>query len=594
LEKTLDREIKLELVSGGFARLTLAEPGEFESFYVFSMEHSGNVQFWRLLTLLMSAAGRSLFAFDEALRQQGLNQRNVTRSGMRDLLCRRGYGFGIFFDVDPTLNDVVAEGQKLLLLRDPREILLASYHHLIRQAGTLAGRIAAERNKHSAGQATPSFAEFLQSPAVGRVAERYRRFAELWRDHHNATLFRYEHALSGWHAIAAEIVARLKLPLDPLTAALIAADAPAVRDRLPDLDRLPAGNSTTVANGPSKMEIADLETRFADVLAAFGYVPQCDLVCGPAQFLVGSDPVEPSTNIVVSGMPKPEGEPRRTIRSQLGAIYETDPVLTYRLKPNASAEMHVLGRRVTMDVDATGCRPVVGQIAEGEKTLAVYGCSFTYGVAISAEETFCSLLQGMFPTWRIENHGVSGYGASQNLIQLQRETRWNQPELVSFCWIEQHLFRNVADISWIKLLSESRTRPAEERMARAGLGPDGTLEMGSVRFPRLDLLGVDFADFAPNRYYVDLVCFRLFERANAIVTGYGGHFFVTTLKGHFSAGLAGRLAESGIPVVDAILPGDEYTCLPDDYHPNALAHRIYAERIRDYVLRFTAGQRPAR
>jgi hypothetical protein len=292
--------------------------------------------------------------------------------------------------------------------------------------------------------------------------------------------------------------------------------------------------------------------------------------------------------------PKPEGGPRGTIWPRLGAIYESDPVLTSRLKPNASTEMHVLGRQVTMDVDATGCRPVVDQIAKGEKTLAVYGCSLTYGVAIPADETFCSLLQGMFPTWRVENHGVSAYGTSHNLIQLERETRWNKPNLVSFCWIEQHLLRNVAAISWVKHLSEPRTQPTEERMPRAALGPDGTLEMESVRFPRLDLLGIDFADFAPNRYYVDLVCFRLFERANAIVTGYGGHFFVTTLQGHLSAVLAGLLAKSGIPVVDASLTGNEYLCLPDDFHPNALANRIYAERIHDYLLLLNVGQRHAK
>jgi len=64
-----------------------------------------------------------------------------------------------------------------------------------------------------------------------------------------------------------------------------------------------------------------------------------------------------------------------------------------------------------MDVDATGCCPVIGQPAAAAKTLAAYGCSWTYGFPIAAEETFCSLLQGMFPAWRVENHGgVAGYG----------------------------------------------------------------------------------------------------------------------------------------------------------------------------------------
>ena len=592
----MDLEIELDLVSGDRAKLTLPEPGNFTSFYVFSMEHSGNIEFWQLLVGLMAAEGRSIFAFHEGSGKQSLNHWQFTRSGMRDLLRRHGYGFGILFDADPGLTDIlVAESQKLLFLRDPREMLAASYCYLIRQADMTAASAATERADHSATSARPSFTEFLQSPDVERVAQRYRRFGELWRQEGNATLFRYEHALSGWHAIAAEIVAKLKLPIDPLTAASIAANSPSIGDQLQVLDRQLASNSTTAANGLSRNEIADLEVRFADVLAVFGYAPRSNRAYWPGPLPAGDDAKDvlqahSGGSQVLSAA---EGVRRGPIRPRLGAIFEPDPVLLNRNRPNSSAEMHVLGRRVIMDVDATGCRPVIGQPPEGEKTLAAYGCSFTYGIAITAEETFCSLLQGMFPTWRVENHGVSAYSTSRNLIQLERETRWNKPELVTFCWIEHHLVRNVADITWVQTTTEYIPRPAtgeapERRIPRAVLDPDGVLQMRSVRLPRYDLIGIDFSDFAPDRYYLDLVCFRLFERASAIVTGYGGHFFVTTLQGQLSAGLAGRLAESGIPVVDASLNGDEYLCLPDDAHANALANRIYAERIRDYLLRYTA------
>jgi hypothetical protein len=278
-----------------------------------------------------------------------------------------------------------------------------------------------------------------------------------------------------------------------------------------------------------------------------------------------------------------------------GAIYVPDPVLQTRLKPNGSGEMHVLGRTVIMNVDGTGCRPVIGQPATGERTLAVYGCSYTYGLAIAANETFSSLLQGMFPRWRVENHGVPSYGTTQSLIQLERETRWAKPELVTFCWIENHLQRSVADIRWIQMASRYTPRPAsreapEPRLPRAKLNRDGALQIGSVRFPRRDLIGIDLSDFAQDPYYVDLVSFALFKRANTIVTKYGGHFFITTLEGRFSDELARCLAENFIPVVNASIPGDEYRCLPDDWHPNAFANRMYADRIREYLLRYTSEQ----
>ena len=67
-------ELELELLSGGRAKLTMAAPGEFASFYVFSMKFSGSPQFWELLSRLMAAAGRPLCGLHEALQQQGLNR----------------------------------------------------------------------------------------------------------------------------------------------------------------------------------------------------------------------------------------------------------------------------------------------------------------------------------------------------------------------------------------------------------------------------------------------------------------------------------------------------------------------------------------
>ena len=62
---------------GGYAKLTFPDPGEFASFYAFSMEHSGIVEFWQLLSRLMAAAGRPVCAL-EGLRRQGLRQDDVT------------------------------------------------------------------------------------------------------------------------------------------------------------------------------------------------------------------------------------------------------------------------------------------------------------------------------------------------------------------------------------------------------------------------------------------------------------------------------------------------------------------------------------
>ncbi|MGP0076807.1 MAG: hypothetical protein ACLPWF_33250 [Bryobacteraceae bacterium] len=597
-------DIELELVSGSPAKLTLPEAGDFDSFYVFSMEYSGNVQFWKLLERLMAAAGRPLYNIHKALHEQGLNASQLRPSSRQQLLSLRGYGFGILFDVDPKSRDMsVSERHKLLFLRDPRNMLVAWYRHRMKQAEAAPGSGVGGPVSAAVNPAPSPFTEFLESPAVEGVAGRYRRLAEMYRRGRNVSLLRYEHASSGWHQLAADIVAALNLPIDSSIAASIAADAPPIGDSLPEHDRPPypaLPNATCVLDWK---EIAEMQARFADVLTAFGYAP-CDASHVRPRAVPKRSPSAdaatgpPGSQVQVrSPAPAVAVKPReRPIPGRLGAIWEIDPVLMGRLKANGSAEMKVLGRRVIMNVDATGCRPVIGQPATGEKTLAAFGCSFTYGIAIAAEETFCSVLQGMFPAWRVENHGVPAYSQSRNLIQLERETQWNKPDLVTFCWIPNHLERNVADINWIKSISETSLRATrevpEQRMPRAVLDVNGVLQMRSVRVPRREFLEIDFSDYATDPYHAMQVCFRLFERANSIVTGYGGHFFVTTLQGQLSDALAGRLADAGIPVVDASLTGNEYLCLPDDGHPNALANRLYAERIRDYLLKY-AGQQPA-
>jgi hypothetical protein len=259
--------------------------------------------------------------------------------------------------------------------------------------------------------------------------------------------------------------------------------------------------------------------------------------------------------------------------------------------------MHVLGRDVVMDVDASGCRPVIGQPEVADRTLACFGCSFTYGIAVAAEETFCSRLQRLMPDWRVENHGVSGHGAAQNLLALQRHLRWNKLDYVAFCWIPHHQFRNVVDITWVQNMSRFTPPPppgaAERKFPRAALDETGRLVWRASTVPRADLQEADWTDFSTEPFYQDLVSFRLYEAARALVRSHGGHFFVVSLMGQFSAALSGWLAHAGIDVVQTGVSGREYTCLPDDPHANPLAHEIYADKIAAYLAR-APGEAAAR
>jgi hypothetical protein len=255
-------------------------------------------------------------------------------------------------------------------------------------------------------------------------------------------------------------------------------------------------------------------------------------------------------------------------------------------------EREVGGRRILLETDEFGRRLVVGQPETGEKTVAIYGCSFTFGTTSLAQETFCSLLQGMLPRWRIENHGVAGYSQSRNLIALERESRFNPAEIVAFTWIRDHLRRNAADVGWVQATSAGMVEAAGAQLRvatipRAALDAKGELSLTAIRYPRDDLGGVEVGEFEPSPYYLDQVCFKLFERAAGLVKAYGGKFFVVDLHGAMSPVLTGFLGAAGIALVKTLKRGPEHFATPTDPHPNALAHQIYAQKIYEHLANFT-------
>jgi hypothetical protein len=122
---------------------------------------------------------------------------------------------------------------------------------------------------------------------------------------------------------------------------------------------------------------------------------------------------------------------------------------------------------------------------------------------------------------------------------------------------------------------------------RAALDAKGELSLTAIRYPRDDLGGVEVGEFEPSPYYLDQVCFKLFERAAELVKAYGGKFFVVDLHGAMSPVLTGFLGAAGIPLVKTLKRGPEHFATPTDPHPNALAHQIYAQKIYEHLANFT-------
>jgi hypothetical protein len=279
------------------------------SFYAYTMECSGGTEFWQLLSRLMAAAGRPLVTLHDAPASPAGDPDGVARtaSGGQSAHC----GHGLLFDAEPELIERTAGATRLLFLRDPRLMTPNYYRQRVRP---IEGDAKRDYPAHRAEGRPATFAAFLASPWFERVAECYRRFANLRRHGQNVVFLRYEHAKAGWHAIAADIVTALKLPIDPALAASIAADTPPVRDHFAFGGKLTAAAKTTLEK-QFAAELATMEVAFADVLAALGYAPHA--------FTVDSTPR--TADDVGNGAPRAN----RAVPS--AGIFDADPVLHVRL-----------------------------------------------------------------------------------------------------------------------------------------------------------------------------------------------------------------------------------------------------------------------
>jgi len=88
------------------------------------------------------------------------------------------------------------------------------------------------------------------------------------------------------------------------------------------------------------------------------------------------------------------------------------------------------------------------------------GCSFTYGWAISDDETYAWKLQERLPEVEILDAATSAYGTYQSLLRLERHLAGaaRPPAVVVYGLFGEHATRNVGDPRWIRVLSQMPDR----------------------------------------------------------------------------------------------------------------------------------------
>lgn len=294
-------------------------------------------------------------------------------------------------------------------------------------------------------------------------------------------------------------------------------------------------------------------------------------------------------------------QPRRplVVEANEPTMNEPDPEIGWRIKPGAYVFPGYAPKsppiRITLLPEGTRTTGTGGNRAA--LRVAFVGCSITMGWAISDEETFAWRVQQRFPSLRILNYGTGGYGSYQSLLLLERIfARPDAPQAVVYGFIQHHESRNVADPSWLRLLS-TFSRRGTVGVPYCTLDDDGQLvRHPPARYPEWPLhrslasvafLEQRYAEFwgKARRTRQRAVTDRLLLAMRDLTERHGARFTVAVLqvaplaKIHYER----LLAEHNIDFVDCAYPIDPSMKVPGEGHPNGRMHARWAECIGDKI-----------
>ncbi len=244
-------------------------------------------------------------------------------------------------------------------------------------------------------------------------------------------------------------------------------------------------------------------------------------------------------------------------------------------------------------------RAVSAHLTPVNYDLILLGCSFTLGWGISDEETFAWKLQNEFPSIRIGNFGVGGYGTYQSLLMMRKLlNRGMKPRIIVHGFNTFHEDRDIAPAQWIKELSEL-TQRKHFAMPYCSLDKTGKLqEHPPYQWPTFPLQKYfAFPQMLIDIYYKlstrederwknkreitkkILLEMRDLAKENNVKlvvvifedAGEDLKFYSAFLKTH------------GIETLNAnfLIPDDYY--VPIDGHPNGKAHSVWAEKIAEHL-----------
>ena len=234
---------------------------------------------------------------------------------------------------------------------------------------------------------------------------------------------------------------------------------------------------------------------------------------------------------------------------------------------------------------------------DDKKEIWVFGDSITYGQSVNDRGTFCWQLQERVPNYEFVNFGVQGYGNLQSLIQLREALQARKtPRLVILVYASWQDVRNTFIRARRKMLSVADSLgPVNQPYAR--LNDDGSLDIrtDSLQYREFPLMHysafMNAVEEAYDRYEERHA--RSHEVTKAIIKemarecqAHGIVMAVASLTvDPVSDDMLAFCQMEGLKTTNiwVDLTKRENNNLPYDSHPNASAHRLYAEKLELFL-----------
>lgn len=222
--------------------------------------------------------------------------------------------------------------------------------------------------------------------------------------------------------------------------------------------------------------------------------------------------------------------------------------------------------------------------------LLILGDSFVFGQGVEAEERFTNQLESRGPGWRVDNLGMTGYGADLMVMALEHVVERARPDAVLLCMYTddfRRVFPYYSGVGYEIPRFRLRSGRLERRpFPHPAVWDSWRLVVGLRRLLRDDedvMFAFDLNEAILDRY-LDLA--RTFDFLPGLVFLPGrSDTPVDAERRAWLGQFAWRRYVPYLDLTDDLLfdGGPETTFIPNNWHLNPVGHRIVAERLQGFL-----------